>query len=75
MTTASASSARPEPIALTPEEQAAIARVFEGGTTLFGALSTVRTRRIGLSVSSLRLLMSRPRGIYGLGNGCWRSAR
>jgi hypothetical protein len=52
MTTAAASSARPEPITLTPEEHAAIARVFEGGQPVFAALSTLRTRRIGLGYRS-----------------------
>ena len=52
MTTPAASSARPEPIALTPEEHAAIARVFEGGKPVFAALSTLRTRRIGLGYRS-----------------------
>jgi hypothetical protein len=41
-----------EPLTLTPAEQAAIARVFEGGPTLFGTLATVRTRRIGLGYRS-----------------------
>ncbi|MCC6383037.1 MAG: hypothetical protein IT304_11065 [Dehalococcoidia bacterium] len=39
--------ASPQPIALTNEEQAAIARLFEGGPSLFGLLSTLRTRRMG----------------------------
>ncbi len=52
MTTVPASTARPEPITLTPEEHAAIARVFEGGKPVFAALSTLRTRRIGLGYRS-----------------------
>ncbi|MBV6506974.1 MAG: hypothetical protein JJLCMIEE_00011 [Acidimicrobiales bacterium] len=37
-----------EPITPAPEEQAAIARAFEGASSVFGALSTLRTRRMGL---------------------------
>jgi hypothetical protein len=36
------------PIQLTSEEQAAIGRVFESGPSVFGALATLRTRRMGL---------------------------
>jgi hypothetical protein len=39
-------------ITLTPEEHAAIARVFESGPSLFGTLSTLRTRRMGLGYRS-----------------------
>lgn len=52
MTLAPESASTIEPIALTPEEHAAIARVFEGGPSVFGALSTLRTRRIGLGYRS-----------------------
>ncbi len=52
MTSATVSTAGTEPITLTPEEQAAIGRVFEGGPSVFGALSTLRTRRIGLGYKS-----------------------
>lgn len=52
MTLAHASSQGVEPISLSPEEQAAIARVFEHGPTVFGALSTLRTRRIGIGYRS-----------------------
>ena len=38
--------AAPEPIALTADEQDAIARAFERTSSLFGLLSTVRTRRM-----------------------------
>ncbi len=41
-----------EPIALTPEEHAAIARAFEHGQGVFASLSTLRTRRIGLGYRS-----------------------
>ena len=41
-----------EPITLTAEEHAAIARVFESPLSVFGALSTLRTRRIGLGYRS-----------------------
>ena len=41
-----------DPIALTPEEHAAIARVFEAAPSVFGALSTLRTRRMGLGYRS-----------------------
>jgi hypothetical protein len=40
------------PIPITPEEQAAIARAFESGPSVFGALSTLRTRRMGLGYRS-----------------------
>ena len=52
MTSATISSAPPAPISLTPEEHAAIARVFAAGPSVFGALSTLRTRRIGLGYRS-----------------------
>ena len=44
--------AAPEPIALTADEQDAIARAFERTSSLFGLLSTVRTRRMGLGYRS-----------------------
>lgn len=47
-----AAATTPTPITLTPEEHAAIARVFEGGPSLFSLLSRVRTRRIGLGYMS-----------------------
>lgn len=43
---------RPQPFALSDAEHAAIARVFEGGPSVFGALSTLRTRRMGLGYRS-----------------------
>lgn len=36
------------PTPITPEEQAAIASVFEGGRSVFSTLSRLRTRRVGL---------------------------
>lgn len=36
------------PAALTPQEQAQVARAFESTPSLFGLLSTLRTRRMGL---------------------------
>ncbi len=42
------STPRPEPIQITADEQAAIARAFEGRSSLFSNLSTLRTRRVGL---------------------------
>jgi len=39
-------------IQLTPEEHAAVARVFASGPSVFGALSTLRTRRMGLGYRS-----------------------
>jgi hypothetical protein len=52
MSANSAATVAATPIALKPEEQAAIARVFEGGPSLFGLLSTLRTRRMGLGYRS-----------------------
>lgn len=52
MSSATAAPRSTEPITLTPEEQALIGRVFEQGPTVFGALSTLRTRRIGLGYRS-----------------------
>ncbi len=52
MTSATVPSAKPEPIPLSAEEHAAISRVFSGGPSVFGALSTLRTRRIGLGYRS-----------------------
>lgn len=43
---------KPVPFILSEAEQAAIGRVFEGGPSVFGALSTLRTRRIGLGYRS-----------------------
>ena len=37
-----------DPMPITAEEHAAIARVFEGGRSVFSTLSTLRTRRVGL---------------------------
>lgn len=52
MTLAPNSPSAIEPIQLKPDEQAAIARAFEGSGSVFGALSTLRTRRIGLGYRS-----------------------
>lgn len=52
MTSPAPASAAPRPIELTPEEFAAIDRVFAGGPSVFGAFSTLRTRRIGLGYRS-----------------------
>ena len=43
---------RVQPIPLSAEEQAAIARAFEAGPSVFSALSTLRTRRMGLGYRS-----------------------
>ncbi len=40
------------PMPITPEEQAALARAFEKTPTLFGLLSTLRTRRMGAGYQS-----------------------
>ncbi len=40
------------PLTITPEEQAAIARAFDEPSSIFSALSTLRTRRIGLGYQS-----------------------
>lgn len=47
-----ATTAAPTPIALTPQEHAAIARLFEPGPSLFSLLSTLRTRRMGFGYRS-----------------------
>lgn len=43
---------RVAPVQITPDEQAAIAAAFESSTSVFGALSTLRTRRMGLGYRS-----------------------
>ena len=40
------------PLSITPEEQAALGRAFEEPSSIFSALSTLRTRRIGLGYRS-----------------------